>query len=84
MRTLGKACLILLPLAIVGMRMHARATSNPVEMTREVNRSLSIVNAAARTRGRRSTLPPAQAVPAGLLADSQMRHAACLRVVAKP
>lgn len=51
MRTVAKACLILLPLAIVAVRLHARATSNPVEVTREVNRCLSVVRAATR-RGR--------------------------------
>lgn len=51
MRTLGKAALILLPLAVVGMRLHARAARTPVDVTREVTRCLSIVRVAAARRG---------------------------------
>jgi hypothetical protein len=48
LRTLGKACLILAPVALVGLRLYSRAASNPVDVSREVTRCLSLVRAAAR------------------------------------
>ena len=47
----GKAALILVPLAIVGMRLHARANRTPAEVTGEVNRAISLVRVAASKRG---------------------------------
>ena len=48
LRTLGKACLILAPVALVGLRLYSRAASNPVDVSREVIRCLSLVRAASR------------------------------------
>jgi hypothetical protein len=82
MGTIQKACLILLPLAIMGMRLHARAASTPVEATREVNRCLAVVRAAAR-RGRdgavrehRERKPHQQDTPPGAMtpACSEVRR----------
>ena len=47
----GKAALILVPLAIVGMRLHARTNRTPAEVTGEVNRAISLVRVAASKRG---------------------------------
>jgi hypothetical protein len=51
MRKLAKAALILVPLALVGMRLHARANRTPAEVTGEVNRAMSLVRVAASKRG---------------------------------
>ena len=48
---LGKAALILVPLALFGMRLHARANRTPSEVTGEVNRAISLVRVAASKRG---------------------------------
>ena len=68
MRTLGKAALLLLPIAIVGIRLHSRVVRNPVDVTREVTRCLSVVRAAARRRDapvnvHRDRMPPQQDSP---------------------
>jgi hypothetical protein len=55
-RTLGKAALLLVPLALVGMRLHARASRTPAEVTGEVNRAMSLVRVAASKRGSGATV----------------------------
>ena len=55
-RKLGKAALILVPLALVGMRLHARANRTPAEVTGEVNRAMSLVRVAASKRGSGATV----------------------------
>jgi hypothetical protein len=51
LRFIGKAFLILIPLAVVGHRLHTRAAATPTDVTREVTRCLTVVRATAR-RGR--------------------------------
>jgi hypothetical protein len=73
-RTLTRATLIVLPLAMIGARLHARSVQgavlpSPVSTTQEVNRCLLLVRTAASRRGqgtatsRSRTTAPIEARP---------------------
>jgi hypothetical protein len=50
-KVVGKFVLVLIPLAISGVRLHAHSIGNPADVTREINRCLSFVRVAAARRG---------------------------------
>jgi hypothetical protein len=53
---MGKFVLIMVPLTVSGTRLHTHVVHTPADVTREVNRCLSVVRAAASRRG--STADP--------------------------
>lgn len=51
LKVLTRATLIVIPIAMLATRLHARMTQPPITTTQEVNRCLLLVSTAASRRG---------------------------------
>jgi hypothetical protein len=62
LKVLTRATLIVIPIAMIATRLHARLTQPPLTTTQEVNRCLLLVHTAASRRGKGGPIRNAPAI----------------------